>query len=63
MFQAQAAEYDRKLAEHVAELKTSYLKTKAANREREKLEARHRERFQVCSALSLFLSTDPELLS
>lgn len=53
LFQAQAAEYDRQLAEHVAELKASYLRTEAANREREQLEARHQERFQVRSPLSL----------
>lgn len=48
MFQAQAAEYERQLSEHVAELKASLLKTQAANREKELLDARHKERFQVC---------------
>ena len=49
MFQAQAAEYERQLSEHVAELKASLLKTQAASREKELLDARHKERFQVCA--------------
>lgn len=45
--QAHVADYDRQLSQHVAELKASYLRTEAAVREREQLEARHKERFLV----------------